>query len=153
MVNHVHYFAYGSNMNPKRMIEREAHFFTRERATLKGFSLRFNKRSSADPSVSAANIIVDEQGVVEGFLYTGIPETLGRLDLFENAPTQYTREIVTVTKEDGTTITCITYIATPDWTQDGLLPTSSYVAHLLVAKDELPEQYVQLIEQLADGKP
>ena len=63
------YFAYGSNMNPERVADRG--LFTRGEtgATLRGFRMLFNKRSTGIPGVGHANIEYDKKSVVEGVLY------------------------------------------------------------------------------------
>lgn len=64
------YFAYGSNMNPERMKEREINFSEREHAILKGWKLKFNKVALRNPNEGYANIEEDNESVVEGILYT-----------------------------------------------------------------------------------
>ena len=55
------YFAYGSNMNPERVADRG--LFTRGEtgATLRGFRMLFNKRSTGIPGVGHANIEYDKR--------------------------------------------------------------------------------------------
>lgn len=141
----VYYFAYGSNMNPERMLEREAEFTLRQKHVLSGYSLRFNKMSSNNPGTGCANIVRDENGIVEGIVYRITARGLYNLDKFEGYPEHYGRIRLTVDL-GGTKETVKTYTAMPDKICEGLSPTKSYLEHLLVARDDLtPEYYEYLI--------
>jgi len=80
------YFAYGSNMDPKRMKERKIRFSERKHAVLKGFRLEFNKISTRNPNEGYANIVRDEKGIVEGVLYEIRDEDIEKLDSTKDFP-------------------------------------------------------------------
>ena len=68
-------------MNPERVADRG--LFTRgeKGATLRGFRMLFNKRSTGIPGVGHANIEYDKKGVVEGVLYElASPEEILKMD-------------------------------------------------------------------------
>ena len=136
----VYYFAYGSNMNPERMIERGARFTSMAPYTLDGYVLRFNKASRRIPGAGFANIVPSDGGAVEGVLYEIDIQGLHALDRHEGYPTEYGR-IMLELEVDGIQRAVKTYIAKPDKTLDTALPTKVYLRHLLAAKDFLSEQY------------
>ena len=81
------YFAYGSNMNPERVADRGLSTRGETGATLRGFRMLFNKRSTRIPGVGHANIEYDRKGVVEGVLYElASPGEILKMDPFERAP-------------------------------------------------------------------
>jgi hypothetical protein len=54
-----HYFAYGSNMDPARVVDRRIRFTQISSAVLADYVLRFNKRSRDQKGAGHANIIVE----------------------------------------------------------------------------------------------
>ena len=137
----VKYFAYGSNMNPKRLINRQISFAQRKRAVLKGYRLEFNKVASRNPKEGYANIIQDENGVVEGALYEILESDLSKLNRYEGFPAHYDRIKVKVHNDFDQIDEAVVYIAQPDKTISGLKPSRDYLDHLLAAKDILSENY------------
>jgi cation transport regulator ChaC len=140
------YFAYGSNMDQKRMKKRGVRFSERVHAILKGYSLKFNKITSDNPKKGYANIVPDKNGIVEGVLYEIVDSDLSKLDSCEGYPQHYKRVNVKVQLDDGKGIEAVTYIAQPDKVKEGLKPSKGYLAHLLAAKDLLSEQYYKKLE-------
>lgn len=93
----IHYFAYGSNMNPARVRERGLGVVDVRGATLLGFKLVFDKVSRRHPGAAHANIVHAPSERVEGVLYrlSGAEEIL-KMDPFERAPWNYGRDVVLV---------------------------------------------------------
>ena len=143
----IYYFAYGSNMNPQRMIVREAFFTERISARLHDYKLIFNFRRSQNPTESAANVIPDLGNCVEGALYLTDEKAISRLDVFEGYPVHYRRDEVTVVTEDGREINAFVYIANDDKTADGLKPSKEYLGHLLAGQDLLSEDYFNNLQK------
>jgi len=141
------YFAYGSNMNPERMRERGVTFYSRQRLVLPGYSLKFNKTVSV-PNAGAANIIPDENGVVEGVLYKVTVKGILNLDKFEHYPNEYDRVILKVPDQRNNYIEIKTYIAHPHKTSENLKPRQIYLDHLLAAEDLLSESYYNQLKML-----
>jgi gamma-glutamylcyclotransferase len=145
------YFAYGSNMDPNRMGERDVHFSQRRHAILEGYALKFNKVLSNNPREGYANIVQKKDEIVEGVLYE-VPELdMKKLDRREGFPTHYSKESVIVELDDHTKETAVTYVAQPGMIREGLKPTKEYLNHLLAAKDMLSDAYIQklrLVETL-----
>ena len=97
----INYFAYGSNMDIQRIRDRGVSFKTRRHAFLKGWSLKFNKISSHNPKEGFANIVQDEDGIIEGILYEVEQSDLQKLNHYEGLPTHYNRITVKVELEIG----------------------------------------------------
>lgn len=135
------YFAYGSNMNPERMREREIKFSKREHVVLNGWRLMFNKIASRNPKEGYANIEPHKQEIVEGILYEIRDSDLEKLDIHEGYPYHYDKRIVEVKLDNGQKVEAITYIAQPDKTRSGLKPSKEYLNHLLKGCDLLSEEY------------
>lgn len=131
------YFAYGSNMNDKRMIERGVNFFSKEKGTLKGYKFIINKKSQKNPNIGFANIIRDENSEVEGIIYDILPEDILKLDKFEGFPKHYRRENYIINDKE-----CVIYIANDIWTTPNELEaTEEYKNHILEGKEFLSDNY------------
>jgi len=141
------YFAYGSNMNPKRMNQRGIEFLKREHATLSGWRLEFNKIASRNPNEGYANIIQDEKSVAEGIIYEIQKSDIEKLDNYEGYPNHYNRTEVMVKLDDGQEVEAITYIAQPNKIRSGLKPSKEYIGHLLKGCDILSEEYFEKLNR------
>ncbi len=146
--NLVYYFAYGSNMNPKRMIERNAEFLERRRAVLRGWKLVFNKIARRNPKEGYANIVRDEGNVVEGVLYQIYEEGLSSLDIYEGYPHDYDRKLLEVELEDGSKVKAWVYVAQPDKVREGLKPSREYLENLLKGCDLLSKEYCEKLRKV-----
>ena len=149
----VGYFAYGSNMNPARMRERGMRFSQALGARLEGLRLVFDKASKVDFGADAAasqqighaNVVYDPGGVVEGVVYHLVDAAeILRMDPFECAPVNYSREVV---QPRGHT-SCWIYFANPGVRRSGLRPSRSYLNHLLEARGFLSSDYYQMLQQI-----
>lgn len=140
------YFAYGSNIDPKRMTDRGIIFSSRVPAILRGYKLIFNKRSKADPHEGYANIIEKENEAVEGALYEISESALDILDKFEGAPNHYRRECIEATTKNGVKYWAITYIANSKYISNNVKPTIEYLSHILTGRDIFSESYYEKIE-------
>jgi gamma-glutamylcyclotransferase (GGCT)/AIG2-like uncharacterized protein YtfP len=133
----VWYFAYGSNMNPARMIERNMNFTRRMSGTLKGYHLAFNKIAYNKPGVAFANIMPSDEGVVNGIMYRFPFRDLPNLDLKEGVSLgHYFRKEVQILTSNGMQ-GAVCYIACDDKVADGLAPEAEYVNHILCGCDLL----------------
>lgn len=142
------YFAYGSNMDAKRMQLRGVAFSKRVRAVLKGYRLEFNKVSSHNAREGFANIVRDENSQVEGVLYEISEDGLRKLDNYEGYPHHYNRIKVFVLLDDGSQVEAVAYIAQPDKTREGLKPSRAYLSHLLAAEDVLSPSYIEKLKSV-----
>jgi len=133
----MYYYAYGSNMDDKRMTERGVNFLSKEKGTLKGYKFIINKKSQKNQNLGFANIIRDDNSEVEGIIYEVNPEDILKLDKFEGAPKHYRRETYTIDNKQ-----CVIYIANNEWTsKNELEATYEYKNHILEGKEYLSEKY------------
>ena len=141
----VNYFAYGSNMNSKRMESRNAAFSSKVSATLDNYEFVLNyKRTNG---TAAANVRLKNGCSVHGVLYKCEHEALLFLDKYEGVDKKcYTREIVSVVSL-GEKVEAYTYIACPQSCDDTLNTVSRvYLQHILSGKDLLPEHYLNFLK-------
>jgi hypothetical protein len=136
----VYYFAYGSNMNPERVVERGLAVVSVAGAILEGVSLAFNKRSR-DHNGGHANIVYAPSDHVEGVLY-GLRDAdqILSMDRFEKTPVNYSRERVVVRTASGAQAAW-TYIANRAVIVEGLKPARAYLNHLLAGRPYLSAEY------------
>lgn len=137
------YFAYGSNMNPERVRERGILFRAAEGASLTGYRLLFDKTSTAHPGSGHANVVYAPGSKVEGVLYwLDTPDQIEKMDRFESAPVNYSREVVAVSLSgDDRQVWTWIYFANPAVRRTGLKPPRSYLAHLLAGRPYLSAAY------------
>jgi gamma-glutamylcyclotransferase (GGCT)/AIG2-like uncharacterized protein YtfP len=137
-------------MNPAIMRRKKLKYTSRQRATLPGFGLRFNKKSQREKlpvSIGFANVVESPGEAVEGVLYE-LPEQLRhRLDEVENSPEHYARIEVTVESASGP-CTCSTYTALPSQVADDLIPSRNYINHILAAREFLSREYCERLDGL-----
>jgi len=138
------YFAYGSNLHPRRLCARAPEATLISAATLPGFRLRFHKRG-ADGSGKCDCAAADGSYSVHGALYELTPACLTRLDAVEGPG--YHRHPVQVTTDFGV-IEAFTYRARPDWIAPALRPFHWYRELVLAGARFLgfPETYRRAIE-------
>lgn len=136
-----HYFAFGSNMNPDRVRERGLSFDLVCGARLSGFRLVFDKSAPQHPDSGHANIAWAPGEVVEGVLYRLVDAMqIWHMDPFEQAPINYSREVVRVVTDAGSEVAW-TYIANPARRRAGGKPERAYLAHLLAGRPWLSPAY------------
>jgi len=146
------YFAYGSNMNPARLVDdrlrpRGVTVQQRLPAVLPDWALAFNKPWAKFNGAGAANIVPKAGGRVYGTINLMLPAGLDILDEYEGVATgQYRRQPITVFGSDGHPVSTITYIA-ENVAAGELLPHRDYLAHLLAGRDLLPADYIAALER------
>lgn len=141
------YFAYGSNMNPRRMADRGMRFVAAEPGCLSGWRLHFNKRARGKTGVAYANIMPVAGHSVEGVLYQLVDrDEIRRMDPFEGYPELYRRQLMDIDRGDGgRVVSAWVYVATPAWQQEGLLPERHYLNHLLAGRPWLSPDYYRAL--------
>lgn len=143
----MNYFAYGSNMDAKRMNKRNVSFCKRCAGHLSGYRLEFNKVANDNPQQGYANIVPDDSSLVEGALYDIDAVSLPKLDKYEGCLEHYLKIPEKVVLPSGGQAVCaITYIANPNKTRDGLKPSKEYMCHLLAGKDILSASYFKWLQ-------
>ncbi len=144
------YFAYGSNLFPRRKVRRTGPIRRKLRCRLPGYRLAFNKRGSAGDV--KANIVPDAESEVWGVIYLCSPLAMEKLDWEEGVHDGHYRRIqVEVLTEQEKAVSAVTYQATEQWTCAEERPCPSY-AQLVIAGAEhhgLPPEYIQQLRRLA----
>lgn len=120
-------------------------FYSRKHLVLPGYRLKFNKIVSMK-NAGAANIIPDQNGLVEGVLYKITLQGITNLDKYEHYPDEYDRVILRVPGISGNHVEITTYIAQHSKTSVGLKPRKEYLDHLLAAEDLLSSDYYNLLK-------
>ena len=140
------YFAYGSNMNPVRLVDdrlkpKGVAVGRRIGGRLDGWRLTFDKLARSPKGAGAGNIVLAAGGVVHGTLNELPLAGLEVLDIWEGvAGGHYERRTVPVVRADsGKAVEAITYVALI--TAPDLRPTRDYLGHLLAGRDLLPADY------------
>lgn len=133
------YFAYGSNMNPARMIRREVKFTRRIKGALSDYALAFDKKAYGK-NYSYANIHKSPGSNTLGILYRVSKDSLDTLDGYEGVSSgHYYRKALTVNSDQGP-IDALVYIACPEHVKSGLRPTEEYLSHLEKGVDVVGEE-------------
>lgn len=143
------YFAYGSNMDARRLFDdrmksRGIAWGERLGGRLDGWRLTFDKqvtRPDAPAGAGAGNIVMAAGEAVHGTLNALSPRGFDVLDVHEGvAGGHYERRTVPVVRADtGEMVEAITYVALK--VGEGLRPTRAYLAYLLAGRDLLPADY------------
>lgn len=154
----IYYFAYGSNLNQNRMINRKVYFTERQCAKLTNYEFKLHKELKN--GTVAANIVKasndgcgDEKACVYGALYHCKGEALTTLDKFEARGISYERETVEVEiLSNGKKVKAVTYVALPKKINDNLHKVATdYLHHILQGRDILPKEYINWIETTFTG--
>ena len=142
------YFAYGSNMDPARVAQRGLCVESIRGARLDGMRLAFDKQSREHPRSGHANLAFERGACVEGVLYALCDDVeIARMDRFERAPINYSRDIVVVTTAHDR-VAAWTYFANPAVTRSGLRPERAYLAHLLAGQPYLSSAYFERLRDV-----
>jgi len=139
------YFAYGSNICSKRMLERDINFLSKEKGILEGYKFTINKKSFKNPSIGFANIVKDDNSSVEGAIYEIIDSDILKLDRFEGVSNgHYRREVLQINNQD-----VVVYIANLEWMSDTELKTTNeYKNYILEGKEIFSEEYYKKILEI-----
>ncbi len=149
------YFAYGSNMSTARLRKRMLSCKPLGVATLLGHTLRFHKHSM-DKSGRCNAFASGNDNSVIGVLFTFDPVDRAKLDEAEGVGSGYEHAMVTVINDKGRRRKVFTYLATPDYIDDGLKPYGWYKNLVLAGSKEhrLPleyiAEYIQSVEAIED---
>jgi gamma-glutamylcyclotransferase (GGCT)/AIG2-like uncharacterized protein YtfP len=141
------YFAYGSNMDKKRLQERVGNFNSEHAAVLRDYELCFNKLASGSTEGKGyANVMASAGSMVEGILYEIDKDGITKLDKYEGCPVHYTRkEKYVEIPVTGEVRLAQVYIATPEKLRDGLYPTEEYLGLLLAGERFLTPAYMEFL--------
>lgn len=144
----IRYFGYGSNMLTARIRDRVPSAEPVGIAKLKGYSLRFHKKSVDGSGKGDAFNTGDPNDVVWGVVFEIDKNDKKTLDLMEGLGYGYDEKIVELEKEDGEEISALTYYATN--IDETILPYNWYKKLVLYGAKEhgLPEDYIDDISKV-----
>jgi gamma-glutamylcyclotransferase len=139
------YFAYGSNMSIERLKDRKINWTTREKGIIKGYKLVINKRSKKNPNIGFANIVEDENSIVEGIIYDIPDEDVYILDKYEGVNNNhYYKTYMYINNES-----VLVYIANGSWLSDKELETTEeYKNFILEGKEFLSKEYINKLLEI-----
>ncbi len=137
-MKYYYYFAYGSNMNESRLINRVGRYYNKQKGTLDGYELCFDKPNITKTN-SYANIRKSKNSIVEGIVYTLTRKQIEMMNIYEGCPDHYGIHTFDV-KINGAEKTCCVYVAKNNL-DDDLKPTFHYLSNLLKAKKDLSYDY------------
>jgi len=143
----LHYFAFGSNMDTYRMLERVGYIPESMPGILRGWRLVFNKKAR-DGNSGYANIVRDPGGEVQGAVYRVTWADIDVLDGYEGYPAHYDRKEIQLLANTEM-ISAVVYIAAPEMICNDLKPTRDYLNHLLAGKEYLTPSYCMFLEHVA----
>jgi len=146
------HFAYGSNMDSKRLQNRVGNVLAPQRAYLSGFRFEFNKLSYRLHTVYG-NIMPDSNSLVWGVLITLNQQQLDKLDVSEGVENgHYRQEKVIVVTDDDIEYEAITYVAEDKWVKNGMKPKETYRNHVITGANEFnhPQEYIERIKKIAN---
>jgi cation transport regulator ChaC len=144
-VDVIHYFAYGSNMNPERVRLRSMEFDHHQAGLLQDYRLAFNKRSVKHPGSASANVMQHFGSATEGVVYRlQHPDQIIMMDPYEGYPHRYDRFPVPITCHQGI-VEAWVYVANEEHVTEGLKPNRWYLEHLLAGREFLSTDYFDLL--------
>jgi AIG2-like family len=150
----MHFFAYGSNMSRSRLSERVPSAKALGCFALNEHDLRFHKSSKDGSGKCDAYFSPGTGNIICGVLFEIDPIEKSDLDRAEGLRYGYDEKKVTVTANDGSSITSPTYVAVN--IDKNLKPYSWYLNHVQIGAREasLPPDYIETkitsIEALKD---
>jgi gamma-glutamylcyclotransferase (GGCT)/AIG2-like uncharacterized protein YtfP len=140
------YFAYGSNMEPRRFKRRAPRARALGPARLPGHRLDFTRYSTAFRG-GVADVVPDPESEVWGVLYEVEDSDLDSLDNYEGVPVHYRRERATIIDNEGSEREATIYMANRT---GRFTPRKEYLELMLKgARDrELPEAWLRHLESI-----
>lgn len=142
------YFAYGSNMSQRRMNERNIKVFSKKSGILENYKLVINKKSYKNPEIGFANVIENENSIVEGIIYDIDENDVKILDKYEGFPNHYLKYFLDI-KTNNNKEKCLIYIAKSNWTTKNEIKTTlDYKNYILEGKDFLSNDYYENLKKI-----
>jgi hypothetical protein len=142
----IHYFAYGSNLHPMRLMERVPSSKLVAVVKHSHHSLAFHKKSNDGSSKCNLFSTGSESDLVYGAIYKLKSEHKNELDKFEGKGYGYIDSQITLVHE-GKEYTCFTYIAQQSHIVDNLKPYHWYKQLIVLGARHLqfPDLYISSI--------
>lgn len=137
------YFAYGSNMDFKRLEERGISFEFIGVGILENYELKFNKIAKNKSGIGYANVVYKQGSKVEGLLF--FIDNIQILDRYEGFPEHYLKETLSIYHLNKS-IEATVYVSASDKIGPNLMPEKAYLNRLLAAKEYLSQEYFDFLE-------
>lgn len=144
----IYYFAYGSNMDLKRVDGIGLKLDSIRASKLHGWKLVFNVIDNKSDGTGYANIVPDKNSIVEGLIYETDQISMKKLDYLEGYPRYYLKKKVVAVNDDGKPVECITYVGNQKMLERGLKPLRIYMKHLLSGKMFLSRGYLNKLKSV-----
>ena len=145
--NDIWYFAYGSNMNKERLINRVGSVGVQKLGYINNYKLTFNKIKN--DKFSYANIEKSIGERVYGILYKVSMDQIYALDRYEGVPDHYIRKEMKIYDENGKDyVMAYVYVANRSKTRFGYPPTQEYMSFLLSGAEMLPKEYYNKLKKM-----
>ncbi len=143
-------FAYGSNLCEDRLRSRVPSAQSLAVASLPGYVLRFDKRSTDGSAKANAAYTGRAEDVVWGVVYSFLPNEKRRLDRAEGLGAGYRQEEVEVADETGQAYHASCYVAESNAIDATLTPYTWYKRFVVEGAQQhrLPHRYVELIRAI-----
>lgn len=140
------YFAYASNMEPRRFRRLCPGGTVVGPARLPGYRLAFS-RYSRQRRGGSADVVPDPESEVWGVLYEVDEGDLAAMDRSEGVPAAYQREVVMVVDEAGEERQAVTYLANRT---GEFLPHKEYLRVIVQGAEArgLPPEYIEGLKQI-----
>jgi len=140
------YFAYASNMEPRRFRRLCPGGTVVGPARLPGYRLAFS-RYSRQRRGGSADVVPDPESEVWGVLYEVDEGDLAAMDRSEGVPAAYHREVVMVVDEAGEERQAVTYLANRT---GEFLPHKEYLRVIVQGAEArgLPPEYIEGLKQI-----
>jgi gamma-glutamylcyclotransferase (GGCT)/AIG2-like uncharacterized protein YtfP len=140
------YFAYASNMEPRRFQRLCPTGTLVGPARLPGYRLAFS-RYSRQRRGGSADVVPDPESEVWGVLYEVDEDGLAAMDRNEGVPAAYRREVVTAVDQAGNEHEAVTYVANRT---GEFLPHRDYLGVIIRGAEArgLPDEYVESLKQI-----
>jgi len=139
--NYLLYFAYGSNMNVKRLLSRTGSAVKWDNGMISGKKLFFNKLGQ--DGTGKANLIDHHGEKAFGVLFHVSEADLIKLDKFEVG---YERKILKIKSYKQGYIDAISYLA--DNSIDFICPSKEYIDHIIQGADnnDMGQEYIKYLK-------
>lgn len=143
------YFAYGSNMCSGRLVRRVPSAVPLFVAALRGYRLRFHKRSNDGSGKANAFRTDNENDVIWGVVFRLVEGEKPQLDEAEGLSLGYVEEWIDVADELGNAHSALVYLAAASHINDSLQPYTWYKRFVVegARQHSLPEPYVAALER------
>jgi gamma-glutamylcyclotransferase len=143
------YFAYGSNMSPRRLRSRTPSAEMVGLFTLQGHKLKFHKVGKDGSGKCNAWNSGSREDIVEGVVFKLDENQVADLDKAEGLGYGYEKRWVEVESDDGMRVRVFAYFATR--VDDDLSPFSWYLEHVLRGASHagLTERYIAAIGKVS----